>query len=413
MPSPGRRYAWFVVALLLVVWMLNYFDRQVIFSLFPLLQGELHVSSFQMGLLGTSFLWIYAFCSPWAGHVADRFGKKWLICLSLFVWSAITLLTGFAHTFRQLIVLRSLMGVSEACYLPAGLALIAAFHTERTRSRAISFHYSGTYIGTVLGGFLGGWAGMHYGWRPVFLVFGLIGCAYGAVLLVVLREPRQADGEAQTKVKSEVRFGPALRSIFRVSGYKKIFAVFAIASICDWAIYTWMPLYLYENFHFSLARAGFTATFYMKAGGFAGLLFGGYLADAWAQRTARGRAYTQCAGLLLAAPFLMASGVTGSTLTLYLGMTLFGIGKGIYDGNTMPLLCEGIAPEMRATAFGILNFGGTFSGGVIAAAAGALKGTLGLGHTFFACGILLLFAGLLTGTIRMRKPEAPQNQEAA
>jgi len=406
MTSAGKRYAWVVVALLLVVWMLNYFDRQVIFSLFPLLQKELGVSSFQMGLLGTSFLWIYALCSPWAGHVADRFGKKWIICLSLFVWSAITLLTGMAHSFRELIVLRSLMGVSEACYLPAGLALIAAFHTERTRSRAISLHYTGTYIGTVLGGFLGGWAGMHYGWRPVFLVFGLIGCAYGAVLLGVLREPpRQSVETVPAKARSDVRFGPAFRAIVRTPGYKKIFAVFAIASICDWAIYTWMPLYLYENFHFSLAKAGFTATFYMKAGGFAGLLIGGVLADAWARRSSRGRAFTQCAGLLLAAPFLMASGLTGSTVTLYLGMTLFGIGKGIYDGNTMPLLCEGIAPEMRATAFGILNFGGTFSGGVIAAAAGALKNTLGLGHTFFACGALLLIGGLLIGTVRMRIPE--------
>src|SRR6185437_2110034 len=110
------------------------------------------------------------------------------------------------------------------------------------------------------------------------------------------------------------------------AGYKKVLAVFAIASICDWAIYTWMPLYLYESFHFSLAKAGFTATFYMKAGGFAGLLIGGFLADAWAQRSSSGRAFTQCAGLFLAAPFLMASGVTRNVLLLYLGMTLFGIG---------------------------------------------------------------------------------------
>lgn len=404
MNYPGKRYAWLVVALLLVVWMLNYLDRQVIFSLFPLLQNELHVSPFQLGLLGTAFLWIYAFCSPWAGHVADRFGKKWLICGSLFVWSAITLLTGYAHSFRELIVLRSLMGISEACYLPAGLALIAAFHGERTRSRAISIHYSGTYIGTVLGGVLGGWAGVHYGWRPVFLIFGVIGCAYGVVLVATLREPSSEEKKSvREKAQSAVHFGSTLRVVFNTPGYRKILAVFAIASICDWAIYTWMPLYLYENFHFSLAKAGFTATFYMKAGGFAGLLFGGFLADAWAQHSSHGRAFTQCAGLLLAAPFLMASGITSNTLMLYLGMTLFGIGKGIYDGNTMPLLCEGIAPNMRATAFGMLNFAGTFSGGVIAAAAGGLKSNLGLGHTFFGCGVLLLIAGLIIATVRMQQ----------
>jgi MFS family permease len=100
-------------------------------------------------------------------------------------------LTGYAHSFRELIVLRSLMGISEACYLPAGLALIATFHSERTRSRVISIHYSGTYIGTVLGGVLGGWAGVHYGWRPVFLVFGIVGCAQGVLLITILREPSQ------------------------------------------------------------------------------------------------------------------------------------------------------------------------------------------------------------------------------
>lgn len=399
-PLPSPHYAWFVVVLLLVVWMLNYLDRQVIFSLFPLLQGELHISNLQLGLLGTAFLWVYALCSPWAGHIADRFGKKRMICGSLFVWSMITLLTGSVHSFRQLIVLRSLMGVSEACYLPAGLALIAAFHGERTRSRAISLHYSGTYIGTVLGGVLGGWAGVHYGWRPVFLGFGVIGCAYGAFLLFALRERSGDESVIADDVQDKVQFGPALRVILRAPGYKKVLAVFAIASICDWAIYTWMPLYLYESFHFSLTKAGFTATFYMKSGGFAGLLIGGFLADAWAQRSSSGRAFTQCAGLFLAAPFLMASGVTRNVILLYLGMTLFGIGKGIYDGNTMPVLCERVPPQMRATAFGLLNFAGTFSGGVIAAAAGGLKNTLGLGHTFLFCGVLLLFGAVLIGTVR-------------
>src|SRR6266702_1631197 len=169
-----RSYAWIVVALLLVVWMLNYLDRQVIFSIFPLLQQELHVSTFQLGLLGTAFLWVYALCSPWAGHLADRFGKKRLICLSLLAWSAITVLSGQAHSFRQLIIFRAMMGVSEACYLPAGLALIASYHDEKTRSRAISLHYSGTYIGTVLGGFLGGWIGARHGWRSVFSIFGIV-----------------------------------------------------------------------------------------------------------------------------------------------------------------------------------------------------------------------------------------------
>jgi MFS family permease len=391
-------YAWIVVILLLVVWLLNYLDRQVIFSIFPLLQSELHVSTFQLGLLGTAFLWVYAVCSPWAGHLADRFGKKRLICGSLLVWSAITAFSGRAHSFNQLIVLRGLMGISEACYLPAGLALIAAYHGPRTRSRAISLHYSGTYIGTVLGGVLGGWIGSRYGWRSVFGLFGIIGCVYGVVLLFALRENKSIEGD---KTQSETPLRRAAATIFATTGYTKILAVFAVASICDWSIYTWMPLYLFEAFHFSLAKAGFTATFYIKAGGFAGLLLGGVIADAWAARTTRGRAWTQSLGLLCAAPCLIFSGLTHSALPLCVAMAIFGLGKGMYDGNTMPLLCEGIPPHLRATAFGFLNFAGTLSGGVIAAAAGALKSTLGLGGTFVACGLLLFAAGLFMASIRV------------
>jgi len=392
-------YAWIVVVLLLFVWMLNYLDRQVIFSIFPLLQSELHISTVQLGLLGTSFLWVYACCSPWAGHLADRFGKKRLICGSLLVWSIITILTGRTHSYSQLIVLRSFMGISEACYLPAGLAMIAAFHGTRTRSRAISLHYSGTYIGTVLGGTLGGWIGTQYGWRSVFSIFGVIGVSYAVILFGALRNPDRLTVE---DISGKEKLRDAAGVILRTPGFWPLLAVFAIASICDWALYTWMPLYLFERFHFSLAKAGFTATFYIKMGGFCGLLIGGFLADMWAVRSPRGRVFTQCAGLLFAAPCLMLSGMTGSTLLLYGAMLVLGIGKGMYDGNTMPVLCEGIPPNLRATAFGFLNFAGTFAGGIIAVAAGVMKASIGLSGTFLACGVVLLFGAALTSTIRMR-----------
>jgi MFS family permease len=390
-------YAWTVVLLLLVVWMLNYLDRQVIFSVFPLLQREMKVTTFQLGLLGTAFLWVYSLCSPFAGHLADRFGKKPMICLSLLVWSFITILSGRAQTFSQLITLRSLMGISEACYLPAGLALIAAYHGTRTRSRAVSLHYSGTYLGTVLGGTLGGWIGASYGWRSVFGIFGAIGAAYGVILLFALREKAEPDTVVDWVPKEKVDLRSGASVIFRTPGFKPLLAVFAIASICDWAIYTWMPLYLFENFHFSLAKAGFTATFYIKLGGVCGLLIGGLLADAWAKRSRRGRVLTQCLGLGCAAPCMILSAVTHIPLLLYFAMILFGLGKGMYDGNTMPVLCEGISTRLRATAFGFLNFAGTFAGGVIAAGAGGLKSTIGLGGTFLLCGVLLIgAAGLLS-----------------
>jgi len=399
-----NRYAWLVVALLALVWLLNYLDRQVVFSIFPLLERDLHVSPLQLGLVSTAFLWVYALCSPWAGHLADRFGKKRMICASLLVWSAVTLLSGRVHSFGQLLALRGVMGISEACYLPAGLAMIAAYHGERTRSRAVSLHYSGTYVGTILGGVLGGWIGAVYGWRSVFAIFGVIGLAYGLVLFVFLKDKAAPEGgAAQT---SNIPLLQASRLIFSSAGFSRILAVFAIASICDWTIYTWMPLYLYETLHFSLTKAGFAATFYMKAGGFAGLLLGGFLADAWAQRSRRGRVLTQTLGLLSAAPCLVLCGIAHAPILLYGVMILFGLGKGVYDGNTMPVLCESVPAELRATAFGFLNFAGTLFGGIVAALAGALKSAVGLNGALIACGLLLFLAAALLSTIHTRSTAA-------
>ncbi|MES2393878.1 MAG: MFS transporter [Acidobacteriota bacterium] len=396
--------------MLLFVWMLNYLDRQVIFSLFPLLQAELHVSTLQLGMLGTSFLWVYALSSPWAGHLADRFGSKVMICVSLLVWSSITLLTGRAHGFHQIVAMRAMMGISEACYLPAGLAMIAAYHGPRTRSKAVSLHYSGTYLGTVLGGTLGGWIGSHPGWRSVFMIFGAVGAGYAVLLMTVLRNPPQEDRLLTREPKPTL--AQSTKIIFRTPGFKAMLCVFGIASICDWAIYTWFPLYLFERFHFTLTRAGFTSTFWIRAGGFCGLLCGGLLADLWARKSRRGRVLTQTLGLGLAAPCLVLSAVTGNIILLCASMMFFGLGKGMYDGNIMPVLCEGIPANLRATAFGFLNFAGTMLGGVVALTAGALKASIGLNGTFLGCGVLLIGAALVTSRLRIVAPADVGGMEA-
>ena len=184
------RYAWLVVAMLWLVFLLNYLDRQVIFSLFPALRTDLHLRDFQLGLIPTAFLWVYAACSPWGGYLGDRLGRKRVIILSLALWSLVSLAIGRAQSFPQLLLGVALLGASEACYLPAGLALIADYHGERSRSLATGIHQSGGYVGMVAGGMGGGWIGEHYGWRPVFLLLGAAGLVYGLLVLLGLREKR-------------------------------------------------------------------------------------------------------------------------------------------------------------------------------------------------------------------------------
>jgi predicted MFS family arabinose efflux permease len=398
------RYAWVVVGLLWFVWLLNYLDRQVIFSVFPPLQRELGLSNVQLGLLGTSFLWVYAVFSPFSGFLADRYGQKPLIAGSLFIWSLLTWVTSQVNGFPALLAVRAAMGLSEAAYLPAGLALIASYHGERTRSFATGLHYSGSYVGTVLGGVLGGWIAQHYGWRSVFGALGGVGVGYSLVILLGLRDAPGATVPSTQKP----RFGPSVRELFALPAFPRLMTVFGAVSVGDWAVYTWMPVYLYERFHMSLAEAGFAATFYLRVGSVCGILLGGSLADWLSTRTPRGRLLTQVGGVLCGAPGLLVAGFAHSPIPILAALFLYGLGKGAYDCNGMPVLCQVARPQLRSTGFGLFNCAGNFAGGGIAAIGATLKDTVGVEVTFQIAGVVLLAAAILLYTIRLdtAKPKA-------
>jgi MFS family permease len=395
----GSRYAWVVVATLWLVFLLNYLDRQVIFSLFPLLQRDLRLLDFQLGLIPMAFLWVYALCSPLGGFLADRFGRKRIIILSLMIWSLMSAAIGEARSFPQLLVAVALMGISEACYLPAGLALIADYHGERSRSLATGIHQSGSYAGMVLGGLGGGWIGEHYGWRAAFMLLGAIGVIYGLFVMLVLRE--KAERQSAVAASGTISLLPAIRNLLNLPGFLTLTLVFSAMGMANWVLYTWMPLYLYERFHMSLSRAGFSATFYLQIGSVAGILLGGWLADHFSSRTPRSRLLTQAGGLMAAAPFLLFVGMASSSVLLLLALVAFGVGRGAYDANCMPVLCQ-IAPSgLRSTGYGLFNFASCVAGGLVTAAAGALKSTLGLGVTIQVTGILLLGSALLLLRVRV------------
>ena len=145
-------YAWIGVGLLWVVALLNYLDRLMITTMRDPIKQSIAMNEAQFGLLTAVFLWVYGALSPLGGYLADRFSRRIVIMVSLFVWSAVTWWTGHVKTFEQLLTARALMGVSEACYIPAALALIADYHRGSTRSLATGLHMSGVYAGAALGG---------------------------------------------------------------------------------------------------------------------------------------------------------------------------------------------------------------------------------------------------------------------
>lgn len=381
-----RMRAWATVGLLWMAATLNYLDRQALFALFEPLRKDLGLSSWQLGLLSTAFLWIYGLFSPLGGYLADRFSRRGVILVSLAVWSAVTAATGAARTYPELLAARAVMGLSEAFYLPAALALIADYHGAKTRSLATGIHQSGLYIGIILGGAGAGWLGEHFGWRSAFYGLGAAGVIYAAAASVLLQD---------APVHRQSGAPQAVGSLARNSGYYAIAAVFAVASMAYWMVYTWMPLYLLEKFQLSLAGAGFSATFYIQAASFAAILAGGWLSDRLSARGGGMRAAVQAVGFAVAGPFLYLSGTAATFPVLVAALVFFGLGRGLYDCNVMPVLCEVADPRLRATAYGILNLVGCIAGGLMAALAGALKSTIGLGGALRVSGVLLCACALV------------------
>jgi len=406
----ASHFAWVMVALLWGVALLNYLDRQVVFSMFPPLRRDLGFSNVELGLLSTVFLWPYAVLSPWAAYLGERLGRARTIVLSLAVWSLVTLATGHARSVGSMLIARGLLGISEAFCLPVALALIADYHGSRTRSLATGIQFTGSYLGFVVAGAGGGWMAEHYGWRSAFTVLGVAGVVYSVFLLFVM--PWREKSAAARPPQAPLHFASSVRELFRLAGFLRLTMAFSMMSIANFIVFTWLPIYIYERFRVSLTSAGFSATFYIQVGSFSGILLGGWLADRWARSTGRGRVLTQVVGLAAAAPFLFVVGFTASPVLLDVCLVPFGLGRGMFDCNAMPVLCQIAPEEHRSIGYGIFNLAGCLCGGLMAAVAGYLKSTLGLVSAFALAALVLLVAvGLLLG-LRLPAAVAVGNPES-
>ncbi|MBL9214030.1 MAG: MFS transporter [Opitutaceae bacterium] len=367
-PLPPR--AWLVVALLWVVGCLNYLDRVMITTMRGSIMDAIPMTNAQFGLLTTVFLFVYGVLSPLGGFLADRFNRSHVIIVSLFAWSAITWLTVHSRSFEQLLVTRALMGISEACYIPAALALIADYHRETTRSLANGVHMSGIMIGSGLGG-LGGWLAEKHDWTYAFEVFGIAGIVYACLLAFFLRDAPARTVAAGAPEK--VRLGAALASLFSRRAFSVILIYWGLLGLAGWAVVGWMPTYLNEHFHLSQGEAGLSATGYLQAAALVGVLLGGVLADRWSRRNPRGPVYVTFIGLCLAAPGILISASVDQLPLAIGGLMLFGLTKTFADTNMMPILSLVSDPRYRATGYGVLNLFSCSVGGLTIYAGGALR----------------------------------------
>jgi predicted MFS family arabinose efflux permease len=390
------RAAWAIVGLLWVVATLNYLDRQLVVTMPGPIKTDLQIGDERFGLLSSVFLWVYGLCSPIAGYVADRVGKRPVIIASLLIWSAATFITGIVHSFEAMLAARAMLGVSEAFYMPAAVALIVDYHRGSTRSRATGLHLSGVYAGSVLGGLGGAFAEL-FGWRTGFVVMGGIGVAYALVLMIFFPRP-----EPESKPVASVRRPPskfpdagAFASLLATRGFLFLLAMNLLNGAAYWPVRNWLPEFFHSELGVSQAWAGIYGPMAFNGAAFAGMLIASHISDWWSIRNERARALVPAIGFMIAAPCLFTVGAVEYVPIILACVLAAGMSQGFLDANLMPAACTVTDFRHRATAYGLLNFVGTTAGGVMTYAGGMLKEQhVSFGTTFQAASMLIFVAGL-------------------
>lgn len=395
----SKHYPWVVVGLLWFVALLNYMDRQILSTMRPAIAQDILdlESAAVFGNLMAVFLWIYGCMSPIAGVMADKINRKGLIISSLFVWSGVTFAMGYATSYDQLYALRAVMGVSEAIYIPAGLSLIADYHTDKSRSLAVGIHMTGLYFGQALGGF-GATVASRFSWQHTFMIFGLIGILYAVVLIFTLFET-PAREKPEKNVGPQTSIWKGIPILFSNIAFWVILLYFAVPSLPGWATKNWLPTLFADNLKIPMETAGPLSTITIAFSSFLGVISGGILSDRWVQKNIKGRIYTSAIGLALTIPAVFLIGYGSSIWAIVGAGLIFGFGFGMFDANNMPILCQFVSAKYRATAYGIMNMVGVFAGAYITKVLGASADEGNLGSDFALLAVIVFVVLMIQLTV--------------
>ena len=404
-----QRHAWLIVALLIPVALLNYLDRQMLAAMkFSVMQDIPGIDQeANWGKILALFKWTYAILSPIGGYLSDRFSRRHVVAGSLFVWSFITWTTGHVQTYEQLLWTRAVMGISEALYIPAALALIADFHNGPTRSKAVGLHQMGIYLGVILGGF-SGYAADHpdLGWRWAFDLCGVIGLLYSIPLFFLLKNP-VVSADAVVVKQSPWK---AMAELLGNRSFILLVMYFTLPALAGWVVRDWMPAILKAEFGIGQGKAGVSATLYWQVAAIFGAIIGGSLADRWMRRSNRGRIHVSALGMAMIVPAMFGVGFSPQTGHLSVAIAfliLFGLGWGFFDCNNMPILCQIARPDLRATGYGLMNFASISCGGFADYGFGILRD-----HKVPLFGIFGIFASVAVISVILVLLIRPQHADA-
>lgn len=399
---PPKPKPWAFVALLWVAYFINYVDRQVVFSILPVLRDELHFSSTQLGLIGSIFIWVYSLCNPVAGRIADRVRAELLLPATVALWSVATLATGLSGSVAGLLFWRGVMGVTEGFYFPAAVRAIGSVHSGATRSRAIALHGSAQFAGIAAGGWFGGWVAEGWGWRWGFVALAAAGFAYAPLLRLGIGALPAPHAQQQA--------GPGRPAALNARCYWALSFAFFVLCTMLWMLYAWLPEFVYERYHLTLAESGFTATLFLQAGSAAGILSGGALADWISRRFPAGRFYIASLGLLLCSPLAYATVAVHSVPLLKLASAGFGFFAGLMMSNVIASAYDVIVPSQYGFGAGALTMIGGLAGGLAIFSVGRWKESVGVEALMAYGSVAGILAGLVLAAVAVTQFQADRRR---
>ena len=360
-PTSGQ--AWFGFTILFIINVLNYADRYVLPAVLPKIQADMGLTPLQEGLLGSSFLFVYAIATLPLGVWADRSIRKNIVALCVGIWSVATILAGFTRNFLQLFSVRSVLGIGEAGYAPASLSLLGDFFSKEKRARILSYWSAGTLLGTAIGLALGGLVADFFGWRYAFFIVGIPGLI-AAFLAWRMIEPRRgafenAEGDENEADSVQAHgsigkdFQGSMKKLRHIPTYWTLVAALVFSFFTIGGTSFWLPSYFVHAFHLSLGRAGLITAAVLVGSGLFGTVAGGWLADFVQRRRPEGRLLVAAFGFLVGAPLVLMALLIHS-LPLFISVfVLAAISLSFCTGPLNAVIQDVIAPALRATAIGL------------------------------------------------------------
>ncbi len=349
-----RRYA---LGLLLVVFLVNYIDRQILAILLPAIKADLDLSDTQLGFLtGLAFAIFYATMGIPLGRIADRWNRRNLIVICLALWSLMTVLCGFAVNFMYLTLARIGVSVGEAGSTPASHSLIADFYPPQGRATALAVYNLGIPIGVLLGFAAGGWLNEFFGWRMAFIAVGLPGIALAVVVRLTLAEPHRGAVEGMQDDQPAPRLGEIASYLWQHRSYRHILLGASFTGVCYLALMQWSPSFLARSFGLGTGQIGLWLAPAIGLCGAAGTFLGGYLADRLRRRDLRWTAWLP--GMALAISVVPAALALSST-THVVAVSLLTVPLFLYPLHLAPFsaLIQGMATlRMRSILVAISLF---------------------------------------------------------